>query len=336
MPEPENDCMIIDARNGYVRDNYSWALSRLLRDFEHWKPLEVTATQIAKLKEAPPERQRLGLTVSIFRSASVAAGGRGDWIYYLGFLVAAIQLAIAAIPWALFGEWLTFLVTASGTILAFLSGSLPQWRREKIGVRVLDGPGSIDWLITSGNGSPNVIMILGVKGGLDFAALASPYRDFTWRQTTRTLALVYAILWIILLISIAGYNEHTWFLLGVGLIGLFHNVLAASVKRRPEPCGIKLEYVNTITEPKVMTTLWNLEGQYPGAGAAILPVFFPGQLFPREAALWDYASRRSRAWRRERGSNNSVSDFEWKMPPVLGRFSGRETSDIPQDGPYTG
>ena len=275
------------------------------------------------------------MRVCVFQSLPASGKIEGDLIYWIGFPVAVVQLAIATVPLALYREWLTLLITATGTLLAFSSGGLPQWRDEKIGVQLqmAQAGGTQDVCLTAGYGSHDVLLILGCDGGLDFARLASPFRALTWRWTTRTLSLIFAALWIVLLISIAGYDQHTWYLLSIGLIGLLHNVLAASLPRNPRYCGIQLQYVETIVEPKAMSILMALEEKYPNAGRSLVDMFFPTKLWVREERIWEYAERRYAAWRRERRSD--VRGFAWKMPPLAKPFDQGEDFDIPGSGPYT-
>jgi hypothetical protein len=41
MPLPDNACKVINAKSGYVRDNASWILGRVLRDYRSWIDREV-------------------------------------------------------------------------------------------------------------------------------------------------------------------------------------------------------------------------------------------------------------------------------------------------------
>jgi len=36
MPLPDCSCKIINGETGYVRDNTSWVIGRIVRDFEYW------------------------------------------------------------------------------------------------------------------------------------------------------------------------------------------------------------------------------------------------------------------------------------------------------------
>ncbi|KXL48141.1 hypothetical protein M433DRAFT_149142 [Acidomyces richmondensis BFW] len=364
MPKPELDCMLINAKSGYGRKNYSWVLSRMLRDFDYWRPAVCNRIEEEKLDELrrridearqvhsynvargvpskePPETEniRIGLRVTVWECKSATGRGSGDLIYYAGFLVTGLQLGIAAIPWGVWGEWFTFLVTAAGTVLAYLSGSLKQWQDEKIGVRKLKYTDKVkeqkDVLLTEGNGAHDVILILCCNGGMDLEALAGPQRDLPHAWSTRVCSLILATCWIALLVSVAGWDEHTWFILGVGMIGILHNVGVAGMKRQPKAFGIDLLYRETIVDMKVMDVLRLVEEGYPKAGAALLEEFFPGKLLPREKLFWDYCARRAKAWSNDALTlKNNARDTAWPMPP-LQRPDGQENDqDIPDAGPY--
>ena len=357
MPKPEIDCYIINAKSGYLRTNYSWILSRILRDFEYWrkgKPDEVEALKLKELR-ADAERRgkdsaqvRIGLRVTVWKCTDASDHPRGDPIYWAGFVVAAIQLGIAAIPWGLYGEWLIFLIVGAGTLLAFLSGALPQWRKEKFGVRTVDE--RKDVFLTRGNGAHDALLILGCKEGIDLEALASPYRELGGFSLTRILLPLLATLWILLLLTVAGYPQHMWYIMAVGIIGIVHNIAVVGLPRKPKAFGIDLKYKETIVDRKVMGVLWQVEKRYPMAGKALIQEFFPGDLRPREERLWKYADRRSRAYKAKKeydkaaindGRTAGMPVHWWSMPPLeraeeFNDHDDNNNNDIPSDGEYQG
>lgn len=322
--------MVVNARTRYATANYSWILSRLIRDLEYWIPREVDSIKDEHFLDHGARRDIAPLRVYIFQSVAISKSTKGDVIYWIGLPLAAVQIGIATVPLILYGEWLTLLVILAGTCLAFGSGAMPQWRDEKIGFRSQNGKQNVS--LFTGYGARNVLHVLGCDCGPDFMAMASPFRTLTMRWTTRIMSIVFAGLWIVLLISIAGYDQHTWYLLSIGLIGLVHNVLAASLPRRPGPCGIPLEYVETITNRSVMGVLLALEEKYPSAGRSLVDHFFPGGLIAREAVIWEYAERRYEVWLRERHSVRR--DLLWEMPPLLRPHDQGDDRDIPGQGPY--
>ena len=366
MPKPEIDCCIINAKSHYRRTNCSWVLSRILRDFEYWRkekpdgidaklwrevnPDAVEAKKLAEIKadavkkgKTPAEVQklRIGLRVTVWECQHASGHPHGDIIYWAGFGVAAIQLGIAAIPWGLYGEWLIFLIVGAGTLLAFFSGALPQWHKEKFGVRNVEG--RKDVFLTRGNSDHDALLILGNNEGMDLEALASSYRELEGFSLTRTLSLLLAILWILLLLTIAGYPQHTWFIMAAGMLGILHNVAVAGLPRTPRACGIDLIYRATIVDRKVMSVLWQIEKDYPKAGKALIQEFFPGDLWKREELLWKYADRRNEAYKTakkayDRRTNPAPSEMPvyWQgMPPLEREEELRDNNtDIPASGEY--
>lgn len=354
LPKPEVDCILINTKTGYKRANWSWTLSRILRDFDFWKGKHCDQIERDKLQELlylnrrktrsePPENIRIGLRVTVWRCSGKAGLAVGDSIYWAGLLVMIVQLGIASIPWAIYGEWLTFMVTASGNLLALASGSLPQWRMEKLGVRKQSSEKRTIkniWL-TRGNGDHEALLILGEDGALDLEALASSHREMKTRTSlfTRISTFLLAALWVALLISITGHDQHTWFILGVGFIGMLHNIVVAGKSRFPKGNGIDLEYVETIVERKVMAVLWKVEELYPQAGASLMAEFFPGKTTPRESRLWQYARDRAARFEIDQKAYEDDSSMPkallWDMPPLMPDNGSRdEVSDIPIYGPF--
>ena len=118
----------------------------------------------------------------------------------------------------------------------------------------------------------------------------------------------------------------SWALIGIGLLGTLQNIVVAGFpveiatsglglhaepsktiigyQRRPEEKaqykkemkGLSPFDVKTFCKERppsngeakdVMGTLTDLEKTIPGAGAALKPIFFPGQLWPREVEIWE-------------------------------------------------
>ncbi|KAF2147702.1 hypothetical protein K461DRAFT_248571 [Myriangium duriaei CBS 260.36] len=364
MPRPELNCMLINVDSGYARRNCSWILSRLLRDFDAWRPssCDVDKTEFlqrlqlinnldlaeaqkniqnaigekerreaeaARRKLPRTEDIRIGLRVTIWNCNSAKRIGSGDFVYWVGLAVSFIQLCIAIVPWVLYSEWFTFLITAGGTVLAYASGAIPQWQEEKTSVRTLMKPKS--FLLTEGNGAEDVILIRCGPGDIDLEALASPQRELKSPKTTRIVSLVLALLWVTLLLTVAGWQQHTWYLVGVGMIGMLHNVAVAGMKRQPAAWGIDIEHEMTIIERKVMKVLHRLEECHPGAGSALLQEFFPGKLTSREERLWAHAEQRCKTWRKRGYPFNTDATAEADDLPPLHRPADRtDDQDIPE------
>ena len=305
MPSPDCACVVINGKNGYVRHNASWVIGRIVRDFESWMDQRVRAhweqmleqkwqeTKIAAdqrefgSSKNVPRPSKAGLCVSIYK-ASIAEPGipRHDKIYHSGFLVALLQLGIAAIPCGLFGDWSIMLVTGCGILLAFATGSLPQWSIEKWACRRGSNKSIV---LTRGNGDQHAIVILGEGRGLDLEDLAAgPIgANSTASTATRTAVVLLAIFWTMLLATAAGIKQNTWFLLAVGGIGIIQNIIVAGSGRSPGAFGVPLTFQEVIGETKAMKTLFAVEESYPHLGKSMLDTFFPGEkLCPEELSRW--------------------------------------------------
>ena len=95
-----------------------------------------------------------------------------------------------------------------------------------------------------------------------------------------------AFFWILLLITVAGLKVHTWYLLGVGCVGMVQNIFAAAVPRNPHAMGLPLDPVARIANHKVMKALMETEDRFPSVGAALVTTFFPGKLRDDELKFW--------------------------------------------------
>ena len=310
MPLPDCACKVINGESGYVRDNTSWIIGRIVRDFDEWKDKGKPDGPISqKLKrmlddkdkfdraaadnEAPGSGAKLeypkkaGLCVSVYKAEGANQGCPGyDFIYFTGFATIVLQLGIAAIPCGIFGDWGIFLITISGIILSFATGALDQWKEEKWACRD-KSPKNV--VLTRGNGSQHAIVILGDRKGFDLEDLAAGQTnvEVSAPGKTRFLVIILAALWILLLITASGLKENTWFLLAVGSVGILQNILVAGRMRFPKSYGIPLTFVEVIGSPKVMNTLYEVEEKYPHIGRSMVDTFFPGKLHTHEVTKWE-------------------------------------------------
>ena len=309
MPAPDCPCIVINGQTGYVRDNYSWIIGRMVRDYETWmhddtrhQLEEIINERWSKEKrgKAPegldhPRPTQASLCVSIYNSGQALPGHPGkDAIYFFGLMTSVVQLGVAAIPFGIRGNWGILIVTASGILLSLAMGSLGQWKQEKWACR---RNARKPVILTKGNGSQHAIVIFGEARGLDLEDLAtSPAMACTWTTTaTRAAVIVLTILWILLLITASALKRDTWYLLAIGGIGMLHNILAAGASRTPEQFGIPLDFQRVICRPKVMETLLETEAKYHGVGRSMLGIFFPGKLRPQEEELWNELALRAEA-----------------------------------------
>ncbi|OMP86834.1 hypothetical protein BK809_0000509 [Diplodia seriata] len=325
MPAPDTSCLVINARSGYARNNCSWLIARLVRDYEHWMPPQTRLhlqsmldqrweenKETAAHKHMAKQQQQqsksylpsapmlpfdatsiarptqASLCVTVFAAAGPRhpAPPARDVVYLSGFATQLAQLGVAAIPCAVFGDWGVLVVTGAGIALAMATGALPQWRREKWACR-RDSDKAV--VLTRGNGAQHALVVLGEGRGLDLEDLAAGPANLDLSASRPTVAAVMALsaLWIALLVTAAGLRAHTWFLVAVGGIGMLQNIYVAGARRRPEAAGVPLEFREVVGETKVFDTLLEVERKYPRLGKSMLDTFFPGgRLTNEERARW--------------------------------------------------
>jgi hypothetical protein len=279
MPQPDFSSLVVDAQSGDIRSNNSWVLGRILRDMEMHVVKRKGWTLWVRVYVAsdPTAKQRGGVIRRLVR----------DWVWTMGLLTIFVQLVIAVIPWVLNGNWSIFLVTAAGTLMALVCGAIPQWRTEKWACRTKS---KRTVALTRGNGSRLVVVIIGNEVGLNLGDLAIG-RVILVRGTRGIITLL-ALLWLALLCTVPAVKNDTWYLMGIGLLGMIQNVSAAGASRAPEDFNMPLEFRAEFAERNVMTTLQKLETEYPGVGASLLRVFFPFELRPEEVEWWDEMKKR--------------------------------------------
>ena len=280
-----------------------------------------------------------------------------DLVWWSYFAVLIFQFVIASIPMMKHGKsgaWRVLFITAAGNGLAIVTGSLGKWKEEKFACRMLEGPKTI--ILTRGNNHRHAFVIE-VPAGVQSLRL----EDLAIRQRkggSMVYQAIFALLtiaWVMLLITIGGLEDHTWFLFGVGLLGMAHNVLVAGAQRKSNAHGIPLEHYKhpgndsffhkcplvveddrTVRAGKnnVMRALMAAERNQPGIGFCLLPIFFPGELRPGEEEddFWTKikdsrtqkrSKKREAAKKRtERGLNQAMEN-EIKMRKTIERLGGR-------------
>jgi hypothetical protein len=302
IPEPEFPSFLINCESGKVWERSSWLLGRILHHYDAWAPEERRLEDI-KFKEQDRRRvvvvgddvesalklqkaertPRRGLAVAVFAPSTTKPQGvpSNDWVAWTGVATAILQLAFAAVPCGLYGEWEVLLLTACGTLLAWLMGYLqersisPRKNTQKT------------FALTKGTGYRDAIVILGNGSGLDLEDLANEGLGLGQNHSiTVAIAVVMVILWTALLITTSGMKSNTWYLIAIGGIGMLQNIHVAGARRHPSAYGIHLQLKAFLARPTAMVTLMELEKAYPGAGRSLLNIFFPGPLKPEEYEFW--------------------------------------------------
>lgn len=299
MPKPDTPSIVISGIAGHPRDNLSWILWRLLKDFQYWMPKEVrdrlekmledvskkdAEREAEKGNEAPPPRAQAGLCVSVFRARPLKRNGPAlDLVRSSGVLVTGIQLGIALIPRNIRGDWSVLYVTGAGILLAYLTGALPRWRKEK-----WDCPKMKNTVIlTRGNGAQHALVIFCEKGfyNLEILANLQPRMDIL----TQLSAVGLASLWLLhLTATVLFFNmkENIPYMMMIGGIGMMYNMIATELPRRPEAYGLDMDFEECIVDAKVMDVLKETEKTHPGVGGSMLKTFFPGPLWESDKPFW--------------------------------------------------
>lgn len=302
MPRPDYHCKVINTDTGYKRENQSWLLGRLLRDRADPSDAASLCVGIYDAVDGPSGQNQIG-----------KPGISKAWI--MSVAVITLQLGVAAVPFGIYGDWGVFMITIAGTTLALVTGSMPQFRAEKYACRT---GSKKNVALTRGNGSRYVMVILGNGKSLDLEDLSTaedPRVLRVWNRFgcflkpagsgenknreprifrglpldfwyTRAVCVVTAFCWLVVLIIVAALEDHSWFLLLVGAMGMLQNAIVAAIPRSVEAQGIFLNHRQNITGYKAMDVLMDLELECKGVGACLVEEFFPGHLRSAEKAWW--------------------------------------------------
>lgn len=302
MPSTPYPSVLINAQSGYARLNYSWILNRVLRGIESsLEPLDAA------------------LCVSVYRCKPYGRRTAYDLLWWSGVITMGLQLVISGIPFAIERDWSTLVVTGTGTLLALVGGSLPQWRDEKWGSGY-DNRGST-FCLTRGNGFQHVVVIQNApRGCLNLEHLAPPRRTGCSRGC-KTMVMISAFLWILFLINVCGIKQNTWYLLGVGCMGMIQNIFVAATPRQPSAMGLPLDFVDRIDGKKVMGVLMETEIRFPSVGAALVQTFFPGKLRDHEQAFWS-----ARAESANKPTKTATANVQQSTKPSISHMTPSTTS----------
>jgi hypothetical protein len=221
MPTADQQSIVVNCENGFVRSNQSWILARLLRDHEAQHEID--------------PRGRDSIRIDIFELGAHSKPSI-DGVWWLGWLIMIVQVGIALVPWILHGDWGIMMIIICGNFMALLTCALPQWRDEKWAGRILTSDKVM--CLTRGNGHYHIMVLIGRAGSWDIETLATA--TSAPRPETMIVSLSLAVLWICLLISVSGLKANAWYLIGVGGVGMLQNIYAAGAEREPSTSDIHL------------------------------------------------------------------------------------------------
>lgn len=303
MPPPDYPAVVITVGSYIKKANQSWVIGRLIRDLER---------EIREEHSKDQEALNSALVITFYEASEDASRGTPkvpawDWWCTSFFLTLAVQFGLTLWPFYN-GNWDIFCLTLIGTLLALVTGSLPEWRREKYKCR--DKTKS-SYVLTRGNGHQYAFVVQpgSSKHALHLEDLAGAIeRAGFW---TRCSSIALAVAWVVFLISAAGIADDAWFLFGVGAVGMVQNVIVAGVSRKSAVLGIPLRRLRTFgTTPghgrrKVMEVLLELAKYKHAPGETIRNV---------EAAI---------ALRREFLPDQALRDDEWETWMEIDKDLGR-------------
>ncbi|KAL7956843.1 hypothetical protein V8C34DRAFT_199740 [Trichoderma compactum] len=309
MPsEPDCPSRVINCSTGHGRTNRSWVLGRILRDHE----LAVEDDPGPEYANLDAAGKNMSLRIDIFQIQE-SDKPQIDRVWVLGWVTIIAQLGISIAPWIQYGDWGIFLITASGTIFALLTGGLRQWNLEKWAGRRLNKPGRTGnktktVCLTRGNGHRHAMILVGNGAAWDLETLATA-TSASLAETPWLLGVL-AMLWGCLLITVSGLKQNTWFLVLIGGIGMIQNIYASAARRpasafnvrimpympRPTIVGLGFDWprddevsdedldditgqwrqaLGYETTPGVRGAVRELEKIFPKAGVALMLEFFP-------------------------------------------------------------
>lgn len=335
LPTPDYPAKVFNLTSESQRENKNWVVGRILRDLE---------SSLSRSDPLGDSGIRISVFEAALNSNGPTSFSWG-WIHVAGASITVVQLALAVVPIALYREWTVIMILLAGTMLVQITGWLPQWRAEKLPNRqhsnamyaLTSGKGSGDVIVIFGRGNCLDLEELCASGSPrtsrpweKFSRLSEqkpryderkqlPRRDTMLRKLinahgmpvgfwiTRIVSVMLSMLWLLLLINVAAAKRHTWYLFGIGAIGMFQNAWLAATERQPKMHNLPLVHIDTIKTRKVMDGLMDFETVYQQAGP-LLTEFFPGKLRPLEEQWWH-----------GQGENDKDPYDDERMKPELAR-----------------
>lgn len=319
-PNPDQTDYVVDCGTGRVRVNRSWLLEKALKDSEYWKPNEVKEEEAKQAEicsknvlmgsenEKKKEYQELSevilpdhpLTIAIYTASRAYRPGTTshDMLWYSGLLIALVQLGIASIPCALNGRWSILMITGAGTILAFATGTLPQFGAEK-----WKAPNNTKKTVAVVRGAleeaTSILVVRGEGVGLDLEDLArgESYKSVVINRQgrietqmawpwTRIATGFLAACWIVLLLTMSGLRYDNWYLLAVAGLGLVQNAWVAANPRNPGARGLHLDYQSCVSAESTLHALLQLKDTHGDIARGLLKAYAPRLPEDQGHVLW--------------------------------------------------
>ena len=141
--------------------------------------------------------------------------------------------------------------------------------------------------VTSGNGSADAIVVVTELGGVKLEDIAAA-RAGGLGIVASIFVVVLLAAWIAILLAFTKLTTvDAWCVMGVCALGTAHASYLARTWRSAKGLGFKFAKKTVVHGDKVMSALMAAEDIEDGVGLALLPVFFPGPLRPKEEEWWE-------------------------------------------------
>lgn len=231
MPAVERPALVMNCANSFARDNQSWLLERLLRDHEarHERDTKTGGSS------------RCSMRIDIFELGPFGEDEEvdpvPDRVWWTGWLTIVAQLCLSVVPWVRHGNWGVLLVLACGTVLALVTGAMPQWRREKWAGAKLERH-SVH-VLARGNGQRYVMVFIGSPNSYNLEVMATAKAQR--HPETPIITCILAALWAGLLVCTSGLNQDSWFMVGIGGLGMIQNVYTAGASTSTGWTALKIK-----------------------------------------------------------------------------------------------
>ncbi|RDX53788.1 hypothetical protein OH76DRAFT_1150239 [Lentinus brumalis] len=263
---------VINVKTGYARTNRSATLEHLLQSHA----------------SKPTSR---GLTLTFLYTSQVPGLSGGDVVGWSGVAMMLVQIGAAWMLGRVGASQKVYLFVSAGVYLSMLgSMTLLYHRKKQLGsARVVPENQREVVCITSGNGSTDAIVVVTEGGGAKLEDIAAARAGGLGTGRSIFVGML-IVAWMVLLLA---FNQlsvvDAWCVLGVCALGTAHATFLARTWRSGKGLGFKFaeERTTVVHADKVMTALMMAEEVEEGVGSALLPVFFPGSLRPKEEEWWD-------------------------------------------------
>ncbi|KAI0704643.1 hypothetical protein C8Q76DRAFT_697202 [Earliella scabrosa] len=272
-PPPAHDwpSTVINVKSGYARTNRSATIEHLLQSHAG----------------APPRR---GLTVTFLYTSEFPGAYTTHIISWSAVSTMAAQYAGA---WVLvragFASKSIFPVAGAGMWLSFMGGLVMLYQRKKElrSARAVPANKREVVCITSGNGSTDAVVVVTEGGGAKLEDIAGGRAGGLDAMAGIALTGLIA-LWVVWVVAFTQLEIHdACCVLGIAALGTAQAIYAARTWRGEKALGFELANKEVVHEDKVMEALMRAENVESGVGLALLPVFFPGPLRPKEEEYWE-------------------------------------------------